>query len=311
MKTRKRHRALRNVIITVALLVILAVLAAVVCAALATQDPYEEKYSTTDTVTVDTDLIANIAEAAVFGKDYTADDEEVNSYIRKAIDSSEDSKLKDLAIYLHDDSKAEIYGRVNMNIPFLSYTGDFGVYCEAEFKLKEESGILEMTLSNARLGMLPIPDSLIGEVLSEKLENITDKITVEGTTVKFPASFETTVEGIDIKVSLESFTTSEGSVTVKSNKVLADTLDSATDKAKQWIAEHEDELQEYGEDMSQWLDENRDKLSEYESKAEEWVESNRDTISEYGDKLEEWASENSETVSEYTEKAKEWLKDNL
>lgn len=308
---KRKHRVLKTVLIIVILLLVLVAAAVTVCAVLALQDPYADKYSTTDTVDVDANLIASVAEAAVFGKDYTADDQEFNSYIRKLLDSSEDSRLKDLALYFHEDNKAEIYGRINMDIPWFNYTGDFGVYCEAEFKLDETDGVLEMTLSNAKLGMLPLPDSVLGDALSEKLAKLSDELTVEGTTVRFPVSFETTVEGIDIKVSLESFSSSEGSVTIRSNKVLTDTLDSATDKAKQWIAEHEDELQEYGDELSQWIDENKDKLSEYESEAEEWVESNRDTISEYGEMLEDWASENSETVSEYTEKAKDWLKDNL
>lgn len=127
--------------------------------------------------------------------------------------------------------------------------------------------------------------------------------------LQLPVSLETTVEGIDLKVSLEEFIPEEGSVTLKSNKILADTLDSASDKAKEWIIEHKKQLREYGDDMAQWLDDNKDKLDEYESKAEEWVEQNKDTISEYGKKLERWASENSGTVSEYSDKAKSWLEE--
>ncbi len=37
-----------------------------VCVLLAMQDPYKEKYSTTDTVEINADLVADIAEAAVF-----------------------------------------------------------------------------------------------------------------------------------------------------------------------------------------------------------------------------------------------------
>ena len=72
--------------------------------------------------------------------------------------------------------------------------------------------------------------------------------------LQLPVSLETTVEGIDLKVSLEEFIPEEGSVTLKSNKILADTLDSASDKAKEWIIEHKKQLREYGDDMAQWLD---------------------------------------------------------
>lgn len=61
--------------------------------------------------------------------------------------------------------------------------------------------------------------------------------------LQLPVSLETTVEGIDLKVSLEEFIPEEGSVTLKSNKILADTLDSASDKAKEWIIEHKNSLE--------------------------------------------------------------------
>lgn len=277
-----------------------------VCVLLAMQDPYKDKYSTTDTVEINADLVADIAEAAIFGKDYTANDQEVNSYIRKSVDSKSEPKIKDLAVYFHDENKADIYGRVNLNIPQLNYSGDFGVYCEAEFNLDKSQKILEVTLSNTKLGMLPIPDSMLGDILKK---TFADKIKCKKNMLQLPVSLETTVEGVDLKVSLEEFIPEEGSVTLKSNKILADTLDSASDKAKEWIIEHKKQLREYGDDMAQWLDDNKDKLAEYESKAEEWVEQNKDTISEYGKKLEKWAGENSGTVSEYSDKAKSWLEE--
>lgn len=305
MKTAKnKHILLKSIIITLISLIVMALIFCTVCIILALQDPYKDKYSTTDTVEINADLVADIAEAAVFGKDYTAVDQEVNSYIRKGVDSKDNSKLKDLAVYFHSDGKADIYGRVNLNISQLNYSGDFGIYCEAAFNLDNSNKVLEVTLSNTKLGMLPIPDSILSDIL---IKTFQDKIKCEKNVIQLPVSLETTVEGVDLKVSLEEFIPNEGSVTIKSNKILADTLDSATDEAKKWIVEHKSQLREYGDDMAQWLDDNRDKLSEYESKAEEWVDENKDTISEYGKKLEQWASENSETVSEYTDKAKNWL----
>ena len=57
-----------------------------------------------------------------------------------------------------------------MNIPQLNYSGDFGVYCEAEFNLDKSQKILEVTLSNTKLGMLPIPDSMLGDILKKHLQ---------------------------------------------------------------------------------------------------------------------------------------------
>lgn len=305
---KKKHKALKIVIITIISFIVLAIIFGLVCVLLAVQNPYKEKYSTTDTVTIDADFVAEVAKAAVFGKEYKADDQEVNSYIRKGITSQENTKLKDLAIYFHENNKSEIYGRVNVDIPVLNYSGDFGIYCEADFHLNNDNKVLEITLSNAKLGMLPIHDSILEKVIADTLK---DKFEHKKTVIYFPISLETEVEGIDLKVSLEEFAPHEGSVSVKSNKILADTLDSATDRAKEWIVENKDKLLEYGDDMEQWLDENQDKLKEYESQAEDWVDNNQDTISEYGNKLEQWASENSETISEYTDKAKGWLSEHI
>lgn len=305
---KKKHKALKIVIITIVSLIVLAVIFGTVCVLLAVQNPYKEKYSTTDTVTINADLVAEIAKSAVFGKEYIADNQEINSYIRKGIDSKKNSKLKDLAIYFHNNNKAEIYGRVNVDIPVLNYSGDFDIYCEADFHLNHNNKMLEITLSNAKLGMLPIHNSILEKVIESTLKN---KLEYKKTIIYFPISLETEVEGIELKVSLEEFTPNEGSVSIKSNKILADTLDSATDRAKEWIAENRDRLLEYGDDMEQWLDENRDKLKEYENKAEDWVDNNQDTISEYGNKLEQWANENSETISEYTDKAKGWLSEHI
>ena len=123
----------------------------------------------------------------------------------------------------------------------------FGVYCEAEFNLDKSQKILEVTLSNTKLGMLPIPDSMLGDILKK---TFADKIKCKKNMLQLPVSLETTVEGIDLKVSLEEFIPEEGSVTLKSNKILADTLDSASDKAKEWIIEHKKQLREYGDDMA-------------------------------------------------------------
>lgn len=309
MKTTKnKHILLKSIIITLISLIVMGLIFCTVCIILAMQDPYKDKYSTIDTVEINANLVGDIAEAAVFGKDYTANDQEVNSYIRKTIDSKEDSKLKDLAVYFHGDNKADIYGRANLSVPVLNYTGDFGVYCNAEFYLDPDENVLEVTLSNTKLGALSVPDSILSNILTKTFK---DRLKCEGTVIYLPVSLETNVEGVDIKVSLECFTPNEGSVTLKSNKVLADTLDSATDKAKEWISEHKQQLREYGDDMAQWLDDNKDKLSEYESKAEEWVDNNKDTISEYENKLEQWVNENSDTVSDYTAKAKKWLESHV
>lgn len=305
MKTAKnKHILLKSIIITLISLIVMAIIFVSICVILAFQDPYRDKYSTTDTVKIDADLVADIAEAAVFGKEYTAEDQEVNSYIIKTLGSADSSKLKNLAIYFHSDNKAEIYGRTNLSIPQLNYSGDFGIYCQAEFYLNSDDKTLQVTLSNAKLGMLPIDDSILGDIIAMSFK---DKVKCEKNIIYLPVSLETTVEGIDLKVSLEEFIPNEGSVILKSNKVLTDTLDSASDRAKEWIADHESQLREYGDDIVQWIDENEDNLSEYESKAEEWVDNNQETISEYAKRLEQWANENSGTVSEYTDKARGWL----
>lgn len=304
--SKKKHKTGKTILITVIVLIFLAAAAAVTCTALALQDPYNDKYSTEDTVIVDSTLIADIAKAAVFGKEYVAGDEEVNSYIRKAINAKEDSKLKDLAIYFHKDKYAEVYGRLNLDIN--GFNSDFAFSSEADFSINSKQKMLDIKLSNAKLGMLPIPDFALENILDKTLK---DKVTLNKTTISLPVSFESEVEGIEIKLNLEEFSPNEKSVTIKSNKVLADTLDSATDKAKEWISEHRDELAEYGDDMEQWLDNNKDKLSEYESQAEEWVDNNSDTINEYADKAEKWINENEDTVSEYTDKAKEWLESHI
>lgn len=309
MKTTKnKHILLKSIIITLISLIVMALIFVSVCIILALQDPYKDKYSTVDTVKIDADLVADIAEAAVFGKEYVADDQEVNSYIIKTISSKSDSKLKNLALYFHSDNKAEIYGRANLSIPQLNYSGDFGMYCEAEFYLNNDDETLQVTLSNAKLGMLPIDNSLLGDIISMSFK---DKLKCEKNIIYLPVSLKTTVEGIDLKVSLEEFIPNEGSVSLKSNKILADTLDSASDKAKEWIVEHKNQLKEYGDDIVQWIDDNEENLSKYESKAEEWVQNNQQTISEYAKRIEQWANENSGKVSEYADKAKGWFGEQL
>ena len=73
MKTTKnKHILLKSIIITLISLIVMALIFCTVCVILAMQDPYKEKYSTTDTVEINADLVADIAEAAVFGKAYTA-----------------------------------------------------------------------------------------------------------------------------------------------------------------------------------------------------------------------------------------------
>ncbi len=302
---KKKKKAFRTILIALIVLIVLTISAAVTCVALACQDPYCERYSTEDTVTVDSNLIAEAAKSAVFGKEYTASSSEVNSYIRKALTAKKSSTLKDLAVYFHEDGLTEVYGRLKLDVN--GTERDFAFSSNADFSVSPEK-TLDIKLSNANLGLLPIPDFVLAKVLDKTLDG---KIAHEYTTISLPVSFETEIEGIKITLFVKEFTPKEESVTIKSNDVLADTLDSATDRAKKWIAEHRDELAEYSEDFEEWIDANRDKLADYEKQAEEWVDNNPDTIKEYTDKAEEWIKENSDTVSEYTDKAKDWLESHM
>lgn len=299
---KKKHKFLKITIIFIITLIVLTTVFAVTCVALAVQDPYTEKYSTVDTVAVDSTLVADVAKAAAFGKEYIAQDEEINSYIRKVLNSSEESQLKDIAIYFHEDTPSEVYGRIHLNTNGIDK--DFAFYSEAAFSIDQDNKILGIKLSNAKIGMLPIPEAIFADILQK---SISDKVELDGTTIYMPIAFEGEVEGIDLHISLKEFTPKEQYVIIKSNKVLADTLDSATDKAKEWIAEHRDELSGYDEDIDNWINENKDKISEYESRAEEWVDENESTIYEYGNKVEDWVNENSEEVSKYTDMVREWF----
>ncbi len=302
---KKKKSVFKTVILTLFVLIILTAGAAAACVALACQDPYGEKYSTEDTVTVDCNLIAEAAKAAVFGKEYTADDSEVNSYIRKVLNANKDSALKDLAVYFHEDGLTEIYGRVRLDTG--NSERDFSFCSNADFSVSPEK-TLDIKLSNAKVGMLPIPDVILEKILDKTLG---EKAEHEHMTISLPVSFETETEGIKLTLSVKEFIPKEKSVIIQSNDVLADTLDSATDKAKRWIAGHRDVLAEYSDDFELWIDENRDKLAEYEDQAEAWVDNNSDTIKEYTDKAEQWINENSDTVSEYIDKAGDRLQNHV
>lgn len=216
--TKRKHGIGFFIGITFLVLLIAAIIFVCCCLTLIFKDNYADKYTLNKT---DDTLITDVFTAALFGSDFDVTEEQLNTYINQnycSTDTNEKNALKHIRIYFRKDQPSEIYAQIRL------YSYDLAFYTKAEFNFNDSNSILSVKLSDAKLGELPLPDSVLSTILSKTLEN-QDIISVSGTTISVKASYEYNIaDDYTLTVSLTKFLPQNSCVSCRTNSLSEEAL---------------------------------------------------------------------------------------
>ncbi len=215
LEPEKRGHAVRNIFITIGVLIVLLALAAVAAINLALSTDDLSKFE----VEASNKLAYTLAQSVMFGAKQEISEDELNSMLaylfqQSAIENQEQAspplQLDALVINLHKDQPNRVYARLNGMGQMLVLSGD------AQVSLDSEGKKFTVTLSNTKLGKLPVPADWIISFLfqNDSVNNLSDKLTFEGNTVSFPSEVSVEVMSQEITLEIEEFTLGEQSMEV-------------------------------------------------------------------------------------------------
>lgn len=188
------------------------------CLTLIFKDDYSDKYMLDKT---DDTLITDVFTAALFGSDFDVTEEQLNTYINKnycSADSADNNALKHIRIYFHKDQPSEIYAQIRL------YSYELAFYTRAEFSFNSTDNMLNIKLSNSKLGELPVPDFILSKVISRTFEN-KENISVSGTTISAKATYNYDIaDDYTLTVFLTKFVPQNGYASCRTNSLTDEAL---------------------------------------------------------------------------------------
>lgn len=209
----KRGHVVRNVLITLGVLIVVLAIAAVsvINLALSTDDlsRFEAKPSNK--------LAYTLAQSVMFGAKQEISEGELNSMlaymfqqgaIANEAQESSPIQMDALCVNLHKDEPCRIYARINGMGQVLVLSAD------AQVALNQEKKKFTVTLSNTKLGKLPVPSDWITAYLFENdsVKSLSDKLTFEGSTVRFPSEVSVEVMSQEVTLEIKEFSLGEHSM---------------------------------------------------------------------------------------------------
>ena len=220
------------------------------CVSLAFHDDYADKYTLSET---DDTIKSSIIKGAVVGEEFEITEAQFNTYINDLIcsDGSSKNTFEKTAIYFHENEPSELYAKIRL----MGY--NFGFYSKITFNLDTSENKLHITLSDAKIGRLDIPEKLLSKAISEMLKDKED-IFVYGTTIAIKSSYEYKLKNISIPIELEEFTPHESYISCRTNNLSLETLNSVKDYLK--TDEGKEELKEI---FKTGIDNVKDKISSW------------------------------------------------
>lgn len=195
------------------------------CLSLAFQDIYTDKYTLDKT---DDTFIITILKGAACGKDFNVSEEQFNTYINtKYCSDSTDkqNKLKNIRIYFNQNQSSEIYAKTE----FLGY--DFGICAKADFKFNTSIDTLSITLSDAKIGKLSIPDCVLKNILYRVIKD-NEYLKVNNLTVSVKTKYKYDLKHSSISVELTKFVPQNGYISCCTNNLSKEALNSLKEYLK-------------------------------------------------------------------------------
>lgn len=198
----KRGHVLRNILITLIVLIVLLAIALITAINLMLSTDNLSKFDAEPS----NKLAYTLAQSVVFGAEQEIPQSDINSMLayvfqQRGIEQKEQVpspvQMDALAVDLHKDAPGIIYARLSCMDQVLVLSA------EAQVTLDSRNKQFTVVLSNTKIGSLPVPADWITAFLFENdsVKQLSDKLTYEGSTVRFPS--EITVELMKQEISLE------------------------------------------------------------------------------------------------------------
>ncbi len=218
---KKRFLALKIIIAAVVFLVLLASTFFAVCFSMAIQDNISDKYTMTET----DDSFMNVAlRHAIIGTEFNVSDVQLNTYINKKF-CGEDKFLRKIRVFFYKDKPIEIYGQIH------NWNRDFAISARAETSLDSENGVVEVELSDVKLGELPIHDIVLHTILRDFADK-NDYVTFSGGKLYVQSDYAYEFDDLKINLKLEKFEPKDGKIHCKTNSLSKEVVNTLKEYVK-------------------------------------------------------------------------------
>lgn len=209
----KRGHAVRNVLVTLGVLIVLLAIAAVTAINLALSTDGLSKFEAEPS----NKLGYTLAQAVMFGTKQEVSESELNSMLaymfqQSAVDAEEQAGspiwMDALSLELYKDKPCRVYARLGGMDQMLVLSAD------AQVVLNQDSKQFTVTLSNTKLGKLPVPSGWITPFLfqNDSVKGLSDKLTFEEGTVRFPSEVSVEVMSQEVTLEIKEFALGEHSM---------------------------------------------------------------------------------------------------
>ena len=206
-----------------------AILTLLICIKLAFTDDNISKYNSVPDITPAQTIAIN----AVAGKKSDISEKELNSIIAYLIEKANSQELFDeenrvlaVCIDLNENEPCRCYVQMKL------MNRELGLSTDVNIRFNSETRNVKMIFSHAKIGRLPISQAFLKYVLEQmQLDEVTDTITTEGVTIKFPAEFtiDVPVLGSETLLEIESLEIEDNAIQIETNSILSNTLDGIKD----------------------------------------------------------------------------------
>lgn len=216
---KKRGRLI--IIWTLVILLIVSAATAGTCLYLACQDDYQSQYSVSQD---DNTLMYTALKGAIFGEAFTLTEAQVNTYLYDEIVNQSDSHIQKFHVYFQNDI-AEIYAKVHyLNL-------DLGFYSKAKLSLDTVKNVVSVQLYDAKLGRLPISESVLKNIVSQNIKE-SNIVSVRDGVIDVKSSYDFNINSFTLNLTFQNLTVEDGSITCQTNSLAGDALHALADALK-------------------------------------------------------------------------------
>ncbi|MEE1075642.1 MAG: hypothetical protein UHY68_00065 [Acutalibacteraceae bacterium] len=201
---------------------------------LATDMSEASKVETTASTTIYEPLVKSI----ILGEGQTITDDDINGIIKKIMDEAPVANtntkntvlVNGVALYLQGEQTAKIYADIKFNDIRMIFSAD------ATLALNSEKKIIDIKINNTKLGNLEIPAEWIMAKISPSIENISDSIDVNSTSVIVPSEYSFIFNEKEVELHIEKLDISQGMATVQTNSAMDLITEFIDDMVSNWFA---------------------------------------------------------------------------
>ncbi len=221
---KKKGNKVKTVLTVIAIIILLFILVFLICLKLATTDDNTDKYYTTPSL----DPAQTIAISALAGNQASITEDDVNALVAYLI-----QKATETGMFKNDCKITGAFFEINSGKPCRCYfqieykERKYGFSADIDISIDESSNQIKIAFSNAAVGRLKIPRSLIISVL--KLTGIQEKteyLSIDDLTLNIPTHYgiDVPVLGTVIGIDIEAVRIYEDEIQIDTNPIVSDTI---------------------------------------------------------------------------------------